>query len=159
MTDQKTKSWSLTPSLSLPELQWAPEETIAASVGLQSRESTAPRTEETAFKWQMHTIANSSDRGGDTKVKQLRSDSHHYWEENNATITPAASPNPFTHSQSTQAVHGSHPGHPRQRSTASDHWGSTKNSGALQGLTTPLPTTLCHEDQCYLVTEEILASS
>lgn len=102
----------------------------------------------------MHTIANSSNRGGDTKAKQLRSDSHHYWEENNATITPAASPNPFTPLPAIQAVHGSHSEHPRQRSSASDHSGSTKNSGALHRLTAPLPTTLCREDQCYLVTEE-----
>lgn len=147
-TDDGPENKVLKPD-SLPK---APEKTIAASVGLQSREPAAPRTEDTAFEWQMHTIANASDRGGETKAKQLRSDSHHYWEENNATITPAASPNPFTPLPTYPGCPWEPPGHPRQRSAASDHWGSTKHSGAFQGLTTPLPTTLCHEDQCNLVT-------
>lgn len=34
---------------------------------------------EIAFEWQMHTVANPSDKGGDTKARQLRSGSHHYF--------------------------------------------------------------------------------
>lgn len=57
VTDDGPENKVLKPD-SLPRPQ---KKTIAASVGLQSREPPASRTEETAFKWQMHAIANPSD--------------------------------------------------------------------------------------------------
>lgn len=57
VTDDGPENKVLKPD-SLPRPQ---KKTIAASVGLQSREPPASRTEETAFEWQMHAIANPSD--------------------------------------------------------------------------------------------------
>lgn len=43
----------------------------------------------------MDTVANCSDKGSDTEVRQLRSRSHLYWEENKATNIRVASPSPL----------------------------------------------------------------
>lgn len=79
-----------------PSQSWqpAPEETVAMTIRLQSRISTVLRTGATAPQQQMQTWANPSDKGGDTEARQLRSDSHHYWEENKVTNTPEASLSP-----------------------------------------------------------------
>lgn len=56
--------------------------------------STDPRNEEKTPERKIDTVANSRDKGGDTKAKQLRSDSHHYCEKNKDINTLAASLNP-----------------------------------------------------------------
>lgn len=77
------------PSSTFPELiplhpaqsqswQRVPEETIGVSVGVQCRISIALRTRETVPEWQMHNTANSGDKGGDRKSRQLRYGSCHY---------------------------------------------------------------------------------
>lgn len=64
------------------------------NIRLQSRISTVLITGATALQQQMRTWANPSDKGGDTEARQLRSGSHHYWEENKVTNTPEASHSP-----------------------------------------------------------------
>lgn len=59
------------------------------SVGLQNRISTALRTEETVPELQVHWLIPVMD--GDIEMRQLRSGSHHYWEENKATNAQMAS--------------------------------------------------------------------
>lgn len=67
-----------------------PEGAVAVSVELQSMLSAALRTGERETvppEQRVHLATNRSDRGEDTKARQLRSSSHHYW-ENKSTDTP-----------------------------------------------------------------------
>lgn len=76
------------PPHTLPELAagpsgwWATQHIICSSENWRDRRIFPEH--------QVHTEANPSDRGRDTEVRQLRSGSCHYWEENKATSAPAS---------------------------------------------------------------------
>ena len=67
---------------------WAQKEAVAVTTGLQRILPAALRIGELEtflLECQAHIVADPSDKHGDTEVKQLRSGSHHYWEDNKAT--------------------------------------------------------------------------